>query len=276
MRKRLHDYVVFPNASRRKADRWTLGIAILSSLIAWANTLRGADSAKIGIAVFGLGLLGTTFAHLLRSDVSDAPVYKPQSLRREFSWLGVTAAIFGVVALVSKSLDARLIAAGKFQDLGEESFAKSLPQLRNALINPNPEKTVDHQAFLLIARKLQSTNVNAPQYWPTLTEFIRFVSSRTTKNVPPPGKPTITIANNRGGPIGLRFKHEIVLLDGGDLGNAVFQNCRIIFTEHPVRMFGVSFKDCVFDFPENDHPNPYLKKVMTQLLASNFSAIPEA
>ncbi len=64
------------------------------------------------------------------------------------------------------------------------------------------------------------------------------------------------------------LKNEVVLLDGGDVGNIRFEHCRIRFTNNAVRMRNVVFVGCVFEFPVSDDPNPYLKTAAEKVLAS--------
>jgi hypothetical protein len=72
---------------------------------------------------------------------------------------------------------------------------------------------------------------------------------------------------------GIREKGKTILLDGGYLGNGEFTNCRIIFTQNPVRMTNAVFRNCAFEIPITDPPSPYIKKVSQILLASNLGSV---
>ena len=126
-----------------------------------------------------------------------------------------------------------------------------------------------------LSQKLYEADENRLDYWPTVLQFIKF-ASRSIRDVPPPGGPTVIISNNSGFGIirtGAPTTGKIVLLSGGDLGPIVFDHCRIIFSEQPVNMRGVEFRDCVFELPDVQAPNPYLKKAVRELLASGLTQI---
>jgi hypothetical protein len=159
----------------------------------------------------------------------------------------------------------------------QKTFPKSLPVLRTLIESPPSAQFKPNPSTLVqIAEELRNTPETSPDYWPTVLQFIQFVSAGLSPDVPPRGEPTLSFSNNRGlwsgqGPHLL--SHEVVLLDGGDLYNLHFQNCRIIFTEHPVRMVHVSFTNCVFEMPITSDPAPYLKNAARQLLASNLTSV---
>lgn len=158
-------------------------------------------------------------------------------------------------------------------DLNGEAFAKSLPALYVAISQPIQGNGPDESTLRAIAQKLDRTDENAPDYWPTVLQFIRFASSRSVKDVPPPRKPDMVIAYNTGRGFPAHATGQVVLLDGGELYDSLFDHCRIIFTEHPVRMQNVTFVNCVFDLPVSNSPSPYLKKAAQELLASGLTKI---
>lgn len=160
-----------------------------------------------------------------------------------------------------------------FAGMDQKTFAESLSRLQKAAFHSVPVNT-DQSTLSAIAAKLRTTPESSPEYWPTVLQFIRFASSKFNPDVPPPGKPTVIFADNKGFGLSATYKKRIVLLDGGDLGSRVrFENSRIIFTENPVRMRGVQFVNCVFELPDGP-TNPYLRKAAQELLASNLTEIP--
>jgi hypothetical protein len=124
-----------------------------------------------------------------------------------------------------------------------------------------------------VALKLRSTNQNAPDYWVTVLQFIRFASAGASPNVPPPGIAEEIFSGNTGFGFSATYSDRRVLLDRGDGGDVKFIRCRIIFTRNPVRLRGVQFIDCVFDMPVTNSPSPMLTQVATELLASNFKSV---
>jgi hypothetical protein len=157
--------------------------------------------------------------------------------------------------------------------LAPKQFTKNLPALRK--VAEQPPAGVAPSAALLreVAQKLRSTDESSQDYWPTVLQFIQFASAGLSPDVPPPGPPTVTIANNHGfGEILPPILHQVVLLDGGDLGPAHFYNSRIKFTEHAVRMKDVIFTDCVFEMPISASPNEYLRNATRVLLASDLKS----
>jgi len=72
---------------------------------------------------------------------------------------------------------------------------------------------------------------------------------------------------------GIREVDKTILLDDGYLENGEFTNCRIIFTQNPVRLTRAHFRNCAFEIPTTDPPNAYIKKVSHILLSSNLSSV---
>jgi hypothetical protein len=162
-----------------------------------------------------------------------------------------------------------------FGPLNSHQFADSLPMLnaelkaaafRQSLPDPDTLKT--------LAEKLSHTPETAPDYWPTTLQFITLVSGNV-KGAPGPGKPGLVLAGNQEG--GIRISPaivgQIVLLDGGFVGPVRFEHCRIIFTDHEVKMREVSFWNCVFEMPTTSAPSDFLKRSVRALLASNLTEI---
>ncbi len=167
-----------------------------------------------------------------------------------------------------------------YRSLDDKQFAASLPDLNTLLRDAASNKTLEASKKSLgeIAAKLSRTDVNTPDYWQTVLQFISFASSTALSNVPPPRPPNFTIAHNSGfGLIHTKqpITHQVILLDGGDLGPITFKDCRIIFTNDKVRMRGVRFINCVFEVPSTvqSNPSPYVQQATRQLLASNLTSI---
>ncbi len=160
--------------------------------------------------------------------------------------------------------------------LPQSDFNRTLPTLRSLAEQPLPQTKATAAVIHEISYKLRVANQNSAEYWPTVLQFIQFASSvlAPPTGVPPHGEPTSEISKNTGIRIRIRLKGQVVLLDGGDLGDDVqFQNCRIIFTDHPVRMRGVKFISCIFEMPPLASPTPYIESVARTLLASNFESV---
>jgi hypothetical protein len=65
----------------------------------------------------------------------------------------------------------------------------------------------------------------------------------------------------------------VVELVGGEISGLHFTDCRIKFTNKPVKMFDVSFTNCAFEFPNVENPSPYLKSATYAILASNLTSV---
>jgi hypothetical protein len=72
---------------------------------------------------------------------------------------------------------------------------------------------------------------------------------------------------------GIREDGRTILFDSGSLGNGEFINCRILFTQNPVQMQHVTFRNCAFEFPTTGTPSPYLKKVARIILSSDLGSV---
>ena len=153
--------------------------------------------------------------------------------------------------------------------LDQKSFQNSLPRLRQILEDLGQQTETDQRTLMIIAGKLQETDESAPDYWPTARQFVESVSSKMAPNTPPSGERPRALSDilSVGIMRGVREDHKTILFDDGDLGNARFTNCRIIFSQNPVRMSNVVFEGCVFELPTADPPSPYLRKLIRQLLA---------
>ena len=159
--------------------------------------------------------------------------------------------------------------------LDPKTFEHSLPQLRQVLEQPSPNAGSDQQTLTTIAGKLRQTSESNPDYWPTVLRFIQFASARMAPKAPPPGQQPRVLSEilSVGLMRGIREKGITILLDEGDLGNGEFTNCRIIFTQNPVRLTHAVFRNCVFELPTADPPNPFTRKVGQILLASNLDSV---
>jgi hypothetical protein len=159
--------------------------------------------------------------------------------------------------------------------LDDTRFIKAFPILQKLSEQPFPAPGPTPVTLQTIAAKLGKIDSKSTEYWPTVLRFIRFASAGLSPDVPPPGPPTTIVVGNEGfGLVMPKVSHEVVLLDGGYLGDdsgvTQFDHSRIIFTDHPVRMRNVLFTDCVFDMPLSATPNQYLKDASRMLLASDL------
>ena len=158
--------------------------------------------------------------------------------------------------------------------LGQKQFAASLPNLYAEMRKVSaPQSGANEATLRAITDKLRHVDENTPEYWSTVLQFIRFVSARHAPDVPPPGPANLEIGFNTGFPSLGVLSRRRVLLDGGEIEDSVFENCRILFTSNPVHMRNVRFVNCVFEIPEGVVPDRYIKHAAKELLASNFSAI---
>jgi hypothetical protein len=159
--------------------------------------------------------------------------------------------------------------------LDQKAFEHSLPQLRQIIEQPTPLPAPNEATLTAIAQKLRQTDESTPDYWLTVLRFIPFASSRIAPHAPPPGQRSRALSDilSVGIMRGIREEGKTILFDDGDLGNGVFINCQIIFTQHAVQMQNVVFRNCAFEVPATDSPSPYLRKVCKVLLESNLSVI---
>jgi hypothetical protein len=156
--------------------------------------------------------------------------------------------------------------------LDQKQFAQSLPALRKAQEQPVTDIKPLAPDLQMIAEKLKHTDPNAPEYWPTVLQFLHFSTAGISTGVPPPGTPFLFASHGgRGGLVldHMTFKGMNLLLDGGSISDSTFENSRITFTENPVKLSNVVFINCVFDLPVSDNPNPYLKDAARTMLASS-------
>jgi hypothetical protein len=163
--------------------------------------------------------------------------------------------------------------------LKHAEFARNLPALRRAMEQPASAAAAQPAALRNVAAKLKTTDEATADYWPTVLRFIQFASSGLSANVPPPGTKANVIVRGKlssvnvgsGGPPG--FENCVAELDGGDLEAVYFKNCRVRFTQNPVRFVNVSFINCVFEMPDTASPTPYLKRASQLLLASGLQNV---
>jgi hypothetical protein len=190
---------------------------------------------------------------------------------------------------VSSQIDARLhdieitlarVSVKSLDDAAASSpeiLQHALPILRKQM-GQEPKAEITSEAVQKIAATLEQVPETSPEYWPTVLQFIQFASTANAKNVPPPGSPLLRITGSRiiGEGAFSPKDHVVLRFDGGEVGDITFQNSRIIFTEHPVKLHNVRFIDCFFEMPNVERPNPYLQKAAKGLLASQFKEIKEA
>jgi hypothetical protein len=158
--------------------------------------------------------------------------------------------------------------------LDQKMFEHSLRPLRQGLEQADPA-AADQETVRAIFGKLRETDDSAQDYWPTLLRFLHFESARTAPNAPPPGQQARSLTDilSVGIMRGIHPKGKTILFDGGSFGNSDFTECRIIFTQTPVEMHHVDFKDCAFDFPTTDTPSLYLRKLSWMLLSSDLRSV---
>lgn len=157
--------------------------------------------------------------------------------------------------------------------LDEKRLTYALPALQAATKQTPKTVNVDQATLRDIAGKLLRVDTAVPDYWPAVLQFLRFASATTTTDVPAPGTSQLIIARNNGGLSLGHVDHKTVVLDGGQIVDTEFQNCRIVFTNNPVAMKNVTFKDSVFDLPVSSNPNQYLQRAGRTLLASNLADV---
>jgi hypothetical protein len=156
--------------------------------------------------------------------------------------------------------------------LDQKQFAQSLPALRSIATLSVSEVEPSPSVLRIVAEKLRNTPEQSPDYWPTVLQYFQFATSGLSTNVPPPNQPRLTIAQlTLEGPISGK---TIELADGVRLENAVFLNCRIIFTNNPVEFRNVKFVDSVFEFPISVSPSKYIRRAVQALMASDLKTVP--
>jgi hypothetical protein len=158
--------------------------------------------------------------------------------------------------------------------LDQKTFEHSLRPSRHALEHADPGGT-DQETVRAIFDKLRETDDSAQDYWPTLLRFLQFASARTAPNAPPPGQQARSLTDILWVGImrGIHPNGKTILFDGGSFGNSNFTECRIIFTQNPVEMHHVAFKDCAFEFPATDTPSLYLRKLSCMLFSSDLRSV---
>jgi len=163
----------------------------------------------------------------------------------------------------------------QFSSLDQKAFERSLPQLQQALAQPGLKTVVSGETLAAITAKLRQTDESTPDYWPATLRFIQFASSQMAPDAPPPGQQPRILSEilSRGLMRGIREKGITIKFDDGDLGNGEFTGCRIIFTPNPVQLTNATFRNCVFEIPITDNPNPYIKKVGRALLDSDLDSV---
>ncbi len=168
-------------------------------------------------------------------------------------------------------------------NLDASDLKTNLPSFKKAIEHP---VAADSKTLAKLTAKLQLIPQASPDYWPTVLRFIQFSSAGNAANLP--AEPTNPFVLNDLKIEGstpeapydfdrfVQSKSRTVRFEGGTLKNVVFRKWRIISTEKPVRMENVTFIDCVFEMPDVPSPNPYLRNVAEQLLASHLGSIKSA
>jgi hypothetical protein len=158
--------------------------------------------------------------------------------------------------------------------LDKKDFTRNLPALRTVAEQPIWKVAATGSDLHQIFKRLTDTNDSTPEYWPTVLQFLQFASSGLGSKAPPSGPSSIIASNS----VFINAKQafpsdSIILLDGGSLQNTELLRDRIIFTNNPLKIRNVRFVDCAFELPVLSDPNPYLRQVARQLLASNLGNI---
>jgi len=228
-------------------------------------------TAIAAIAAFALGLYNLIDAQSERNfkdRVNSQIDEKLTPINFKFNDLSEKLAkLEGIVETLS-----RPSAFKSISELKPSEFAKALPDLRkitHQLLSPGTP--LDQQAIQNVASKLREIPETSPDYWPTVLQFIHFVSAGQSPHVPPPGPPTMRIRSSFD--IKVIESNKVVLLDGGGLVNSTFTNCRIVFTEQPVKMQNVLFINCLFEMPVTATPTPYLKRAAKELLVADLKRV---
>jgi hypothetical protein len=156
--------------------------------------------------------------------------------------------------------------------LPPKDLGKSLSALRIVAQQPVAEVKPAPATLQDVQRNLLRVDENAPDYWPTVLQFIGFASTAIAPNAPPHGTPpNITLKNVVASGQVINRRAGVILLDGGILQNMAIEDSRIIFTNNPVILKNVSFINCAFEFPsESDQPPDFIKLAGRILLASNL------
>lgn len=155
-----------------------------------------------------------------------------------------------------------------------KEVAANLPALQKIIEQPAAAFAPQPSTLREVAGKLRLVNEATPDYWPTVLRFIQFASTGTSPSVPPAGTPAnVKIGHNTGFGFQSSYKNCVAELDGGELGPSTFENCRVRFTENPVRFLNVRFVNCVFEMPDTGTPSPYLKRAAQVILASNLQDV---
>jgi hypothetical protein len=171
-----------------------------------------------------------------------------------------------------KASQSPLSALHELNGLTQRKFAKSLPALLAASQRPLLNQKISQPLLEGIAQKLQATNPASPDYWPAVLQFLQFATAGLAPpGVPAPGVGLMLISNGRT-LTGTGFRGVTVKLDGGEVRNAIFDHCRVIFTDNPVKMSNVQFINSVFEFPISSAPSPYIQQASKLLLASNLKS----
>jgi hypothetical protein len=155
--------------------------------------------------------------------------------------------------------------------LNNRQFSGVLPALQDVLTQPFDKVKPSISTLQEISIKLHNADTNAPEYWPTVLQFLQFVSAGLAPaTVPLPNTRPVFRSSSRSFLVGNQFSGITVLLDGGSLNGDRFDNCRVIFTNSPVKMENVTFTNSIFEFPVSSNPSPYIQHASKLLLASDL------
>ncbi len=115
IRERFQEYVLGNNPTRKKADRWTLLLAVVLSSISVLKGTAGGNAAKQGLLIVAIGMIGTTITHSLfpsrqaRGEEGTDPVpTQGSSMRRPFL-TATFAAIVVFLGLSEEHLEAEIL-----------------------------------------------------------------------------------------------------------------------------------------------------------------------
>jgi hypothetical protein len=156
--------------------------------------------------------------------------------------------------------------------LDQAAFTRALPALRRVAEQPVREVAPTAPVLVKVVGRLRQTPESAPEYWPSVLQFIRFASDGISPLAPDTGPVNLAIRSNMG--LSLRsLVGQRILLEGGELVDTRFERCRIKFTEDAVRMRNVVFVDCAFEFPTSTAPGDYLRAAARLLLGSDLQTV---
>jgi hypothetical protein len=258
------------NSRQRKEAPPTKGwLRVLDVLRHW-GILGAVITATVALVVF---LANNTRTHY-RDDGAHASEEIAFRTRTDANFNNLSAAIARLEADIRELRGPWRNRLSDLRDADKATFAKSLPDLRKVSEQSPSEVMASVTELDAIRNRLSQTPPTAPEYWPTVMQFLRFASASASAPSLPARLSRLTLRNIKfgGTPTGLplnRIAGADLVLDGGDLFDAVIANSRVTFTNNAVNLRNVTFVNCVFVFPVSDTPPEQHKQATQQLLAAS-------